>query len=129
MGTGCDSVSLNKCIGSTFRNTRKAEELGIIDNSSGAIVSSKIEADEKSKPHKYLSLDGSSTDWGVKQNTDGNKIAWFGFKLHIAMDTKSELLIALKVTPASVHDSNMALAMINQVKENVKIPPRSRTLI
>jgi transposase len=43
---------------------RKAEELGIIDTSSVAIDSSKVEAYEKSKPRKYLSLDGSSADWG-----------------------------------------------------------------
>lgn len=103
---------------------RKAEELGIIDTSSVAIDSSKVDAYEKSKPRKYLSLDGSSADWGVKQNTDGNKIAWFGYKLHIATDIKSELPIALEVTPASVHDSNMALAIIKQVKANVKTTPR-----
>ena len=102
----------------------KRQELGIIDTSSVAIDSSKVEAYEKSKPRKYLSLDGTSADWGVKQNTDGNKIAWFGYKLHIATDTKSELPIALEVTPASVHDSNMALSIIKQVKENVKTSPR-----
>lgn len=102
----------------------KAEEIGIIDTNSVAIDSTKVEAYEKSKPKKCLSQDGSSADWGVKQNTDGNKIAWFGYKVHIATDTKSELPIALEVTPASVHDSNMALEIINQVKENVKTPPR-----
>jgi IS5 family transposase len=103
---------------------RKAEELGIIDTSSVAIDSSKVEAYEKSKPRKYLSLDGTSADWRVKQNTDGNKIAWFGYKLHIATDIKSELPIALEATPASVHDSSVAPDIIKQVKENVKTPPR-----
>ena len=103
---------------------KQAEELGIIDTSSVAIDSSKVEAYGKSKPRKYLSLDGSSSDWGVKQNTDGNKIAWFGYKLHIATDTKSELPIALEVTPASIHDSTVALAIAKQVKENVKTTPR-----
>lgn len=70
-----------------------------------AIDSSKVEAYEKSKPRKYLSLDGSSADWGVKQNTDGNNIAWLGYKLHIAADTKSELPLALEVTSSSVHNS------------------------
>ncbi|NLB52936.1 MAG: transposase [Syntrophomonadaceae bacterium] len=59
-------------------------------------------------------MDGSSADWGVKQNTDGNKIAWFGYKLPIA----------LEATPASVHDSSVAPDIIKQVKENVKTPPR-----
>jgi IS5 family transposase len=61
---------------------------------------------------------------GVKQNTDGNKIAWFGYKVHIATDTKSELPIAVAVTPASIHDSNMALDIIKQVEENVITHPR-----
>ena len=102
----------------------KAEEMGIIDTISVAIDSSKVEAYEKSRPKKYLSQDGSSADWGVKQNTDGNKIAWFGYKVHIATDTKSELPIAVAVTPASIHDSNMALDIIKQVEENVITHPR-----
>ena len=102
----------------------KAEEMGIIDTISVAIDSSKVEAYEKSRPKKYLSQDGSSADWGVKQNTDGNKIAWFGYKVHIATDTKSELPLALAVTPASIHDSNMALDIIKQVEENVITHPR-----
>ena len=73
----------------------QAEQLGIIDTDSVAIDSSKVEAYEKSKPRKYLPLDGINADWAVKKNTDGKTIAWFGYKLHIATDTKSELPIAL----------------------------------
>lgn len=102
----------------------QAEQLGIIDTDSVAIDSSKVEAYEKSKPRKYLPLDGINADWAVKKNTDGKTIAWFGYKLHIATDTKSELPIALEVTPASVNDSSVALSIIKQVKENVLNQPR-----
>jgi len=102
----------------------KAEGMGIIDTKVVAIDSTKINAYEKSKPKKHLSLDGTTADWGVKQNTDGNKIAWFGYKLHVVTDTKSELPIALEVTQASVHDSDKAIALVEQAKKNVNTDPR-----
>lgn len=83
----------------------KAERMGIIDGTSIAIDSTKIEAYEKTKPRKYVSQDGKSADWGVKQNTDGNTEAWFGYKEHAAVDAKSELPVAIAITPANVHDS------------------------
>lgn len=83
----------------------KAEDLDIIGTIATAIDSSKVEAYEKSKPKKYLSPDGTTADWGVKRDTDGNNIAWFGYKLHIAADTKSGLPIALEITPTFLGQS------------------------
>jgi len=45
----------------------KAEQMGIIDGTSIAIDSTKIEAYEKNKPRKYISQDRKSADWGVKR--------------------------------------------------------------
>ena len=83
----------------------KAETMNLIDSSIVAIDSSKLKAYEKSKPKKYMSLDGKSVDWGAKRDTDGNKIKCFGYKVHISTDTKSEIPLACIITPASTHNS------------------------
>ncbi len=103
---------------------RQAEQAGIIDGTTIAIDSTKIEAYEKTKPKKSLSNDGQSADWGVKQNTDGNKIFWFGYKEHAAIDTKSELPVAIEITPASVHDSTVAMKLVKKASDNLVKDPR-----
>ena len=103
---------------------RETEKAGIIDGTSLAIDSTKIEAYEKAKPKKYLSNDGRSADWGVKQNTHGNKIAWFGYKEHAAIDTKSELPVAIEITPAGTHDSQVAMKLVKKANDNLVKEPK-----
>lgn len=45
---------------------------------------------------------------GAKRDTHGNQLTWFGYKLHLAVDTASELPIAIQITPANRHDANNA---------------------
>ena len=74
-----------------------------------------MDAHEKSVPSKKIKDDGQSANWGSKRDTDGNRIKWFGYKLHIATDVKSELPVALMVTPASIHDGTMAEDILKAV--------------
>lgn len=98
-----------------FHNiVKKAISKGLIDGSEVAIDSTKIDAYEKSKPKKYLSNDGKSADWGCKNDTDGNKIKWFGYKLHILCDCKSELPLSILLTPASYYDGELARPLIKK---------------
>src|SRR5690606_1711632 len=57
-----------------------------------------------------------------KFDSFGNKIKWFGYKLHLAVDTVSELPMALSVTPAHVNDGDMGPSLMSQVtaKTNVQ---------
>ncbi|MCT9925472.1 transposase, partial [Enterococcus faecalis] len=59
---------------------------------------------------------GNAT-WGAKFDTYGNKITWFGYKIHLAVDTESELPIAVEVTPAHVNDGDMGPALMNKAAE------------
>ncbi|MGF6951611.1 hypothetical protein QF028_004116 [Neobacillus sp. B4I6] len=58
---------------------------------------------------------------GAKFDSFGNKVKWFGYKLHLAVDTKSELPMALEVTPAHVNDGDMAPTLIEQVAARTKV--------
>jgi hypothetical protein len=72
----------------------QCQEAGIIDGTRVAIDSAAIHAYEKKEPKRKSELTGNA-NWGAKFDTFGNKVKWFGYKLHLAVDTKSELPMAL----------------------------------
>ena len=59
--------------------------------------------------------DTGNATWGAKLDSFGNKITWFGYKIHLAVDTASELPVALEVTPAHVNDGDMGPPLIEKV--------------
>lgn len=98
----------------------KAKELNIIDRDSVAIDSTKLDSYEAAKPKKTIVDDGTNPNWGMKKDTNGNNIKWFGWKLHILCDTKSELPLDILVTPASVYDGTQAIPLIEQFLKNYR---------
>lgn len=92
----------------------RAKELNIIDGKTVAIDSTKMDAFESAKPQSKLTNDGLTPNWGSKQDTNGNQIKWFGWKLHILNDTKSELPLEILVTPANVYDGTVTLPLIEK---------------
>jgi transposase len=51
----------------------------------------------------------------MKKDTDGNNIRCFGWKVHIATDTKSQLPVAVRITPASTSDSAAFMPLIADI--------------
>jgi len=103
------------CLKELFSSlVKQAEEMGLLDLTSVAIDATKVEAYEKSIPRKDIIQDGNAADWGIKNDTNGNPIKWFGYKLHIGTDVKSGLPVAIKVTPANCADSSVALDLVEQ---------------
>lgn len=98
----------------------KAKKLGIIDGDHVSIDSTKLNSYEAAIPKKDIIDDGSNPNWGVKRDTNGNNIRWFGWKLHILCDSKSELPLDIMVTPASNYDGTVALPLIKQFFGNYK---------
>lgn len=62
-----------------------------------------------------------NANWGAKFDTFGNKVKWFGYKLHLAVDAKSELPMALQVTPAHVNDGDEGPALMTIVAAKSKV--------
>jgi IS5 family transposase len=96
------------------------QEAEIIDGSHVAIDSAAIHAYEKKEPKRKSELTGNA-NWGVKLDTFGNKVKWFGYKLHLAVDAKSELPIALKITPAHVNDGDEGPALMKLAVAKFKV--------
>jgi transposase, IS5 family len=97
----------------------QCQETELIDGTHIAIDSAAIHAYEKKEPKRKSELTGNA-NWGVKLDTFGNKVKWFGYKLHLAVDTKSELPIALKVTPAHVNDGDEGPPLMKQTVNRFK---------
>ena len=93
---------------------KHAAELGMIKGDTVAIDSTKIDTYEKAKPKSKLKNDGKSADWGCKRDTEGNKVKWFGYKLHILCDTQSELPLSILMSPASRYDGELAAPLITK---------------
>jgi hypothetical protein len=80
------------------------------------------------RPTKETEEDGrrdTDADWGKKsyrgQREDGTLwekvVKWFGYKIHLLVDTKYEMPIGYRVTRASESDTKQLLAMVKEVKK------------
>lgn len=92
---------------------------GVIQGHHIAIDSTAIEAYEKKQPKSRCQHTGHAS-WGAKYDTFGNKITWFGYKIHLAVDTESELPVALEVTPAHVNDGDLGPQLIDEAAAQVQ---------
>ncbi|MCE5173765.1 transposase, partial [Paenibacillus profundus] len=98
----------------------RCQQEGILGGNHAAIDSAAIHAYEKKQPKRKSEQTGDA-NWGAKFDSFGNKMTWFGYKLHLAVDTQSELPIALEVTPAHVNDGEMAPGLIEKAASQSKI--------
>lgn len=83
---------------------KRCQQDGSMDGSHVAIDSAAIHAYEKKQPKRKSEQTGNA-NWGAKFDSFGNKVTWFGYKLHLAME----------VTPAHVNDGEMAPGLIENV--------------
>jgi len=110
-------LSHSKALNDLFEAlVHQAQVSKLIQSKVVAIDGSAINAYEHAAPKKDLVNDGHHANWGAKRDTHGNQLTWFGYKLHLAVDTASELPIAIQVTPASYHDSTQAIPLIESLK-------------
>ena len=84
--------------------------------------------DSAGRPTKEKKTDGRrdlEADWGKKtyrgQREDGTLwekvVTWFGYKIHLWVDTKYEMPIGYKVTRASESDTKHLLPLVEDLKE------------
>ena len=92
---------------------------GIIKDKHLAIDSSAIDAYEK-KQSKSKCKDSNNATWGAKLDTYRNKLTWFGYKIHLAVDADTDLPVALEITGAHVNDGEMASVLIDKALSTTK---------
>ncbi|WP_308812581.1 transposase [Halanaerobium saccharolyticum] len=93
-------------------------DFDLLDTETMAIDASKLEAYERAKPRSKIDKENSFTpDWGTKFDSHKNQITWYGWKIHAAVETKSELPIALTLTPANHADKTQAIPLVEKVND------------
>jgi hypothetical protein len=84
--------------------------------------------DSGGRPTKDKKRDGRrdmDADWGKKtyhgQREDGTLwekvVKWFGYKIHLLVDTKYEMPLGCRVTRASVSDTTQLLPLVDDLRE------------
>ena len=91
-----------------------AKEPDIIDGDHVSIDSTKLNSYEAAIAKKDNVDDGTNPNWGMKKDTNGNNIRWFGWKLNILCDSKSELPLDIMISPASNYYGSVAIPLIEQ---------------
>ncbi len=98
----------------------KAMELGLIQKENVSIDATHVEAYEQAVPRSKCVKEDNAPSWSVKINPEGNQIFWYGWKVHVACDAVSGLPVAIMESPAHIHDSQMAIHLINQIPYDPK---------
>lgn len=57
--------------------------------------------------------------WGVKKNSEGKNVYWFGYKAHLAVSTKSQYILAGFMTSGNLHDSKAAIPLLKKIEQNL----------
>lgn len=53
--------------------------------------------------------------WGIKKNSDGKNIFWFGYKGHLAVSTKSQYILAGMMTSGNLNDGKVAIPLLKKI--------------
>lgn len=113
-------LSTTNILEKTFqRMVLRAKALGLINGSHVSIDATKIDAFEHAVPKSKIPENNPKfPTWGAKQDTNGNMIKWFGWKMHAVVDTSSGIPIAYIITPANISDMVMAIPLMNKLKKD-----------
>jgi len=74
--------------------------------------------EKMNEAEEMLSLIGTECNTSIKQNSKGNRHKWTGGKLHLAV-VDGDIPITALYSSASVHDSSLALPLIQQSSQKI----------
>ena len=57
--------------------------------------------------------------WGIKKNSDGKNVSWFGYKAHLAVSTKSQYILAGLMTSGNLSDGKAAIPLLKKIEQNL----------
>jgi transposase len=53
--------------------------------------------------------------WGIKENSEGKNVFWYGFKGHLAVGTKSQYILESLMSSGSLNDGKAAIPLLKGV--------------
>ncbi|MFY0521608.1 transposase [Lysinibacillus sp. UGB7] len=55
--------------------------------------------------------------WGVKKNSEGKNVFWYGFKCHLAVGAKSQYIVQSLFSSGSLNDGKAAIPLLKGIQE------------
>ncbi|MDA8442423.1 MAG: IS1182 family transposase [Peptococcaceae bacterium] len=55
--------------------------------------------------------------WGIKKNSEGKNVFWYGFKGHLLVDCKSQYILSSLLSSGNVNDGKMAIPLLKALSE------------
>jgi transposase len=59
--------------------------------------------------------------WGIKKNSENKNVFWFGYKLHLAAETKSQYILVHLLSSGNMNDAKAAIPLLKGVAERFPV--------
>ncbi|MEN1968894.1 IS1182 family transposase [Lentibacillus sp. N15] len=60
--------------------------------------------------------------WGVKKNSEGKNVFWYGYKGHLAVGTSSQYILQSLFSSGSLNDGKAAIPLLKGIDERLSLP-------
>ncbi|MFC0478058.1 IS1182 family transposase [Robertmurraya beringensis] len=60
--------------------------------------------------------------WGVKKNSEGKNVFWYGYKAHLAVGTTSQYILQSVFSSGNLNDGKAAIPLLKGIQERVSLP-------
>ena len=57
--------------------------------------------------------------WGIKKNSEGKNMFWFGYKAHLAVGTKSQYIFQSLLSSGNLNDGKAAIPLLKGIQEKL----------
>lgn len=61
-------------------------------------------------------------EWGVKKNSEGKNVFWYGYKAHLAVGTTSQYIFQSLFSSGNLNDGKAAISLLKGIHERVSLP-------
>ena len=86
-----------------------------------ALYEKKIEDQLDVSLDKLRSEIPQAPEWGVKKNSEGKNVFWYGYKAHLAVGTTSQYILQSLFSSGSLNDGKAAIPLLKGIKERLPI--------
>ncbi|MBW8352177.1 IS1182 family transposase [Bacillus sp. IITD106] len=59
--------------------------------------------------------------WGVKKNSEGKNVFWYGYKAHLAVGTESQYILQSLFSSGNLNDGKAAIPLLKGIQEHVPL--------
>ncbi|WP_438824005.1 transposase [Bacillus sp. JJ1773] len=60
-------------------------------------------------------------EWGVKKNSDGKNVFWYGYKAHLAVGTTSQYILQPLFSSGNLNDGKAAIPLLKGIHERLQL--------